>query len=1517
MKNIFKFLFLFFSITTFSQFSKIHYIPPVSHSDAQEPQGQYMYISCPSTSPINFQIKAIGGTTIQGTVTRDNPYVLVVGFGGNTQMMIDRNNVNQIMTNKGYIIEAEDLVYVTVRMTSTPLNYQAGSIVSKGRAALGRQFRIGAFENIFAPSTNSNHYTFATILATENNTTISFGSIKTGVSLINNSAAGNNPANIVLNQGQSFAMAVEGPNTANKNGLIGASITSDKDIVVNCGSFAGSNSATSNLDLGMDQIVSAERTGTQYIFIRGNGINDTERPMIIADQDGTEVKINGSSAPIITLNAGEYKSFSGADFSLNNNLFIETSKPAFAYQALGGTNDPANQNMHFVPPLSCGTPKIINNIPLINEIGNLNNFTGTVCIVAETGATLNFIVNGTNYSLASLPTSVTVSGPLSVSGNSQFVTYTFSGLTGNISVFSSSQVYLSYYASSGAATYGGFYSGFTFEPEITFNELTATQSGCIPNVNLEVNALSSFDNFQWFQNQIAISGATFPSYTPTTPGYYFVEGKITACGVLQTPYSSVEIPVSDCPIDNDNDGINNNIDQDLDNDGISNCQESYGNIGINLNSSATTGNVIVGTYINNFSTNLSNVVTSSGSYSFNSTSSGNIISGIPSGKTSAQTFKVTFANPINIGLQYVTTANVADLLNSNAELIVKVDINKTITVLNPDNQLLIDTNYDGIFESGVTNFSSFEIRFRLKSSTPLAAGTGTFKFLASQISNISIIHKNLSETNSNNATFNLFATCVPKDADNDGISDQNDLDSDNDGITDFIENLGTFYAANATTTFADANSNGIYDFFEGIFLTSDFDLDGVPDYLDLDSDNDGIYDLIESGSNALDSNNNGIVDGNNASFGTNGLSNNLQVPANSGLLNYLIANTDGIGMNNFVSLDSDNDGCNDVIEAGFNDPNNDGFIGSIPISVNANGLVLSAIPYQNSINQNYVIAAPIIINAQPIDANICNLQNATFSISTNAVNSYQWQISIDNGLTFNNIVNNTVYSGANTNTLLITNVQSSFDNYKYRVILNKNGNSCGKISVDAKLKILALPVLTSPVSLIQCDNDFDGISNFNLNEKNTYISANANLETFTFFRTQAGAIANSIDPSILILNPTIFNTGTNSVWVRVTNANGCFSVARINLTVSIPPISLVNYTKIIDVCDDFLDINGNNNANNNDIDGIATFDLSPVVSEIENLLTNPSNYRIKFYKNANDALQEFDASGNSLAITNITSYRNIGYPNQQKLWVRVENSTNNDCFGFGEYVTLNVKALPKIKLTDEYQVCLNLPNVKIKLTARILDGSSESNYTYIWKKDGVVLSNILSTLDISEKGIYTVQVINLFGCSRLRTVTVTASVIAFLLPPTIVELTENDSVTINVTGIGNYEYSIDNISGPYQNSSYFENIASGIHDFYIKDTNKCGIVKQTVAVLGAPKYFTPNDDGINDFWNIKGINTLEYKNAIIYIYDRFGRLLAQINPNSLGWNGKFNGENIIADDYWFTLQLEDGRNAKGHFSLKR
>ncbi|HKX86637.1 MAG TPA: hypothetical protein VJL37_08185, partial [Flavobacterium sp.] len=119
------------SVNCFAQFSKTHYIPPISNATSIIPQDQSLYVSCPSVTPINFRIIQLGGTTINGTVSRDNPYILSIATSGsNNQLIVDQSGANFVFNDKGYIIEAEDLVYVTVRTVATPGRFHAGGLVS-------------------------------------------------------------------------------------------------------------------------------------------------------------------------------------------------------------------------------------------------------------------------------------------------------------------------------------------------------------------------------------------------------------------------------------------------------------------------------------------------------------------------------------------------------------------------------------------------------------------------------------------------------------------------------------------------------------------------------------------------------------------------------------------------------------------------------------------------------------------------------------------------------------------------------------------------------------------------------------------------------------------------------------------------------------------------------------------------------------------------------------------------------------------------------------------------------------------------------------------------------------------------------------------------------------------------------------------------------------------------------------------------------------------------------------------
>jgi len=122
----------------------------------------------------------------------------------------------------------------------------------------------------------------------------------------------------------------------------------------------------------------------------------------------------------------------------------------------------------------------------------------------------------------------------------------------------------------------------------------------------------------------------------------------------------------------------------------------------------------------------------------------------------------------------------------------------------------------------------------------------------------------------------------------------------------------------------------------------DCDGDGVDNYLDLDSDNDGLLDVDEAGHIALDGDNDGIIDLSALNSGTNGLYDGLETSADNGVLIYSVADSETIpdGNYDFCELDSDGDGCLDVEEEDVTDPDDDGIVGiSVPTINPANGLV--------------------------------------------------------------------------------------------------------------------------------------------------------------------------------------------------------------------------------------------------------------------------------------------------------------------------------------------------------------------------------------------------------------------------------------------------------------------------------------------------------------------------------------------------------------------------------------------------
>lgn len=156
---------------------------------------------------------------------------------------------------------------------------------------------------------------------------------------------------------------------------------------------------------------------------------------------------------------------------------------------------------------------------------------------------------------------------------------------------------------------------------------------------------------------------------------------------------------------------------------------------------------------------------------------------------------------------------------------------------------------------------------------------------------------------------------------------------------------------------------------------------------------------------------------------------------------------------------------------------------------------------------------------------------------------------------------------------------------------------------------------------------------------------------------------------------------------------------------------------------------------------------------------------------------------------------------------------------------------------------------------------------------------------------------------------------------TIVDDSDNNSITINNSpDISNYEFDLDSFD-EFGDETYFEHLKPGIHALYLRDKTNCGISKLDIAILGFSKFFTPNDDGQNDTWKVLGNDTNNIQIAAIYIFDRFGKLVAEVDLNGDGWDGFYNGERLPASDYWYLVKYTDQygnyREKRGNLSLIR
>ena len=532
-------IFLFFFFQGQAQLSDLHYLPPLKQiSNNQAIRQQAFYLSTPESTAFDVQVFRGTSATPFATlnISNTNPGQLNIADGNNDITLVNNASIGIVLTNSGLRFQslAGQRFYVNYRGRSSA---QATSLTSKGRQALGTLFKWGGIPN---RATNANLTTTLGIMATEDNTVVEIFDFDPNCEFrLQNDPDGltDDSFQISLNAGESFVFeALKNETAANIDGWLGATVQSNRKIAISNGGLnTGVRTGSQSRDAAIDQPVPQNVIGREYVFVRGNGTNETEFPIIIGTQNGTDIFVNGNTTPIATINNGDYFIIPGTNYSgttAGANMYVTASSDVYAYQSLAGSSGIQTIGLNFIAPVNCLLPDNLDNISNIRNVDGLE-FNGGITIIASTvtpDGNINITDgNGTinGSSLTSVP----------AMGTTEWKSFYVPNLTGNVSVQSTGPIAVGFLGVNRNAGIAGYFSGFDTVPTV---EIEITGGGCLPGSDL-IETTSGFDAYQWFQDGVALTGETAPSFTPNGPGNYFVRVTRGPCS-----YDSAVVPAYNC-----------------------------------------------------------------------------------------------------------------------------------------------------------------------------------------------------------------------------------------------------------------------------------------------------------------------------------------------------------------------------------------------------------------------------------------------------------------------------------------------------------------------------------------------------------------------------------------------------------------------------------------------------------------------------------------------------------------------------------------------------------------------------------------------------------------------------------------------------------------------------------------------------------------------------------------------------------------------------------------------------------
>ena len=302
--------------------------------------------------------------------------------------------------------------------------------------------------------------------------------------------------------------------------------------------------------------------------------------------------------------------------------------------------------------------------------------------------------------------------------------------------------------------------------------------------------------------------------------------------------------------------------------------------------------------------------------------------------------------------------------------------------------------------------------------------------------------------------------------------------------------------------------------------------------------------------------------------------------------------------------------------------------------------------------------------------------------------------------------------------------------------------------------------------------------------------------------------------------------------------------------------------------------------------GLAQFQLDEFQADIN----SEPDVTISFYAN----LEDLEAGENMLPLSYSISA-------SETIFAKLENGTE-DCFG----ITPLHLVVPEfsVEYEDNIAFCLGTEAV-----LQVPDDFESYQWNGLQGEDQNQPQDAHQVI-ITQPGNYSVRVLDESGCYYTLPFEATLGG-----APEITDVQINgNSITVIVSPSGNYQYSLDGVF--WQSSATFQNIPVSDYTIYVQDFVGCQSEPYDFIYFLIPNFISPNGDGKNDEWIVRGIQ--QYPDAEFQIFDRYGKLFAIRKANSDGmiWDGKYMGNPVPSGTYWYILKLDESNQQTGSITVK-